>query len=110
MQELAEREIRDEKIRQQKEKYEDEYNRERAEIEEKDRKAQWTHEEDCQRQKIREGKQADVPEKHRDELRQKPIYKRDKTRDLLLHKPQKNSLNDFFKKNVIIISINTCLL
>ena len=50
MQELAEREIRDEKIRQQKEKYEDEYNRERAEIEEKDRKAQWTHEEDCQRQ------------------------------------------------------------
>ena len=82
MQELAEREIRNEKIRQQKEKYEEEYKSERAEIEEKDRKAQWNHEEDCRRHKIRQRKQADLPEKHRDQLRKNPVYKRDQTRDL----------------------------
>jgi hypothetical protein len=98
MQEIEEIEERNKKTRQQKEEYEDKNKNERAEIEEKDRKALWTYQEDIRLQIIREGIQPHVPEKHRDELRQKPTYRRDRTYDLLKHKPQNNSLNDFFKK------------
>ena len=95
MQEIEER---NKKIRQQKEEYEDKNKNERAEIEEKDRKALWTYQEDIRLQIIREGIQPHVPEKYRDQLRQKPTYERDRTYDLLKHKPQNNSLNDFFEK------------
>ena len=98
MQKLEEIKERSEKIRQQNAEYEEKYNNEIADIEEKDRKALWTHQEDIRLQILREGIQPHVPEKHREEQRQNPTYQRDKTRDLLKHKPQNNSLNDFFKK------------
>jgi len=84
--------------RKNKAEYEETYKNERAEREEKDHKALCTHQEDIRLQIIREGIQPHVPEKQPDEQRQKPSYQRDKTRDLLKHKPQNNSLYDFFKK------------
>jgi len=98
MQELAEVKERNESNRRQQDKYTYEYKKEQAEIEEKDRKALWTHEEDLRVQRIREENKPYVPETNRNELRQKPTYQRDKTRDFLKHKPQNNSLKDFFKK------------